>query len=191
MAGVSALRGPEPPGRQLGALGQRAELRPHHGGVLPLVHGALGEAAVGARDHPISPDDTGEVHESFGDGFGMLDHRGRVRDHARDQDLVVGQLDVLPDPPLVRVARRRRFDGVGLGLDPQHEVDDVLQREIALVRALPASPAEVVAHPVLGDTGQRVVQRVDVHRLRLSIVPERGSGDDHVPRLAEAGVVDL
>ena len=59
------------------------------------------------------------------------------------------------------------------------------------VRTLPAAPAEVVAHAVLGNAGQRVVESVEVARLHLAILLERGRRDQHVPRLTEARIVDL
>jgi len=79
----------------------------------------------------------------------VLDDRGGVGDDAGDEDLALGQLDVLPHAPLVRVAGRRRLHGIGLGLDHQQEVHDVPETEIVDVRPLPAAPAEVRIRPVL------------------------------------------
>src|SRR5262245_38080387 len=64
--------------------------------------------------------------------------------------------------PLVRVAWLGRFDGIRPGPDSQHEVDDVAQAEVVEMRSLPAPPAEVIAHAVLGNAGQGVVQGVDI-----------------------------
>ena len=51
------------------------------------------------------PTTLGVLHDAVGDQLRMLDEvRGRI-DHARDDDLAVRQLDVLPDLPLVPVAR--------------------------------------------------------------------------------------
>jgi hypothetical protein len=49
----------------------------------------------------------------------------------------------------------------------------------------------VVAHAVLGNAGQGVVEGVEVPGLRLSVLLERRSRDQHVPRLAQPGIVDL
>ena len=69
---------------------------------------SLREAAVGAGEHVLAADDTGEADEALRDELGMLDDVGVVRDHARDQLLALGQRHLLPHPPLVLVP------GVGL-----------------------------------------------------------------------------
>src|SRR5262249_41150576 len=79
----------------------------------------------------------------------------------------------------------------GLGLDPQQKVHDVPKAQIVDVRALPAAPAEVVAHSVLGDAGEGVIERVDVPGLHAPVVLERRLRNHHVPRFAEPGIVDL
>ena len=56
---------------------------------------------------------------------------------------------------------------------------------------LPASPAEVVAHTLLGNAGQGVIERVDVPGLHPPVLLERGRRNHHVPRFAEPGIVDL
>src|SRR5262249_11314860 len=119
--------------------------------MLPLVQGALGEPAIDPRDDTLAAHHSRKGHDALGDGLGMFHYRGRVRDDAGYQDLALRQLDVLPDSPFVRMARRRRFHGVGLSLDTEQEVHDVAEAQVVDMRTLPAAPAEVVAHSVLGD----------------------------------------
>ena len=74
-----------------------------------------------------------------------------------------GSFDVLPDAPFVLVRGVAGFDRVGAGVDLEHEVDDVGERDVGGVRPVPAAPADVVAHAVFRQAAQRVVQRLDAH----------------------------
>ena len=85
------------------------------------------------------------------DQLGMLDDVGRMADDARHDDLAVGQLDVLPQRPFVLVADIAGLEAVGLRVHLEDEIDDVLHRNVMRMRAVPAAPAEMVAHRVLGD----------------------------------------
>ena len=80
----------------------------------------------------------------------MLDHVGGVADHAGQDQLVVGQFDVVPHTPLVLVADVAGFKRIGLAVDRQHDVDDVAHRDVGGVRAVPAAPAQMEADAVLG-----------------------------------------
>src|SRR5580704_6112390 len=62
-----------------------------------------GEAAIGAGDDVLAPDDLGKPPDALGDRLGMLDEVRAVRDDAGDQQLAVRQLRLLPRPPLVLV----------------------------------------------------------------------------------------
>jgi hypothetical protein len=42
------------------------------------------------------------------------------------------------------------FDQVRLGIDTEHDIDDVAQRKIGGVRTVPATPADVIAHRSTG-----------------------------------------
>src|SRR6202040_2637820 len=65
-----------------------------------------GEAAIGAGDDVLAPDDLGKPPDALGDRLGMLDEVRAVRDDAGDQQqLAVRQLRLLPHPPLVLVPR--------------------------------------------------------------------------------------
>src|SRR5215470_15586173 len=82
---------PELPGRQPRALGHRLELGPGDLG-LDLVDRPRErrEAAVGARDDALAPDDLGVADEALGDQLRVLDEVGRRVEHARDDHAVVG-----------------------------------------------------------------------------------------------------
>src|SRR6266446_2366052 len=114
--------GPESPGRQRGALRQGLELGPHDGGMDAGRKGTLGEAAVGARQHVLPPDQSGIGHDAPGNQFRVLDDVGRMGDHARDEDLAVWQLDIFPHLPLVLMAWIGGFHTVGISAHPQHDV---------------------------------------------------------------------
>ena len=74
---------------------------------------AAAKAAIGAGDDILPADDVGVAHDPVGDDLGMFDDVGRVADDARDEQLAVGQLDVLPDAPFVLMADIARFDRIG------------------------------------------------------------------------------
>ena len=75
------------------AFGQGFQLRPHDGGMDAARERALREAAIGAADHVVAPDDPGKPYDALGDEFWMLDDIGGVTDHPRDQDLARSELD--------------------------------------------------------------------------------------------------
>ena len=91
--------------------------------------------------------------------------------------LPVGQLHVLEQRPLVRVARVRRLEGDAGRPGLEHDVDDVGERHVVVVRALVVAPADVHAQLLGRDVAQRVVQRRDVHLARA-----RGSRRGRRPR---------
>ena len=95
------------------------------------------------------PTTFGEAEDALGDQLRMLDDVGGMADDARQDQLVVGQLDVLPHLPLVLVADIAGLERVGLSVDRQHDVDDVAHRDVGRVRPVPAAPAEVKADAVL------------------------------------------
>ena len=74
---------------------------------------ALGEAAIGAGDDVLAPDQPGEAHDALGHQLGMLDDVGGVADDAGDQHLARRQLDAFPHPPFMLVARIGALDDIG------------------------------------------------------------------------------
>ena len=65
-----------------------------------------------------------------------------------------GSLALLPHRPFVLVARVGLLDAVGADVHLQQQVDDVLQRHVEGVRAVPASPADVIARALRRDAAQ-------------------------------------
>jgi hypothetical protein len=151
----------------------------------------LGEPAVGARHDPVPADELRQAHDALRHELGMLDHVGGVADHPRREHLALGQSHALPHAPFVLVARVRALDEIGPRLDLEHQVDDVLERHVGHVRAGPASPADVIAHPLLGDAGERVVDRLDVHRHPVAVVGEARRRHHPVVGDRETRVVEL
>ena len=131
--------------RQPRAFGQRFQLRPHNRGMHPPVERALREAAIGARDHVLAPQEFRVTHNALGHQFGMLDDIRRVADDAGDQNLPVRQFHILPDFPFVLVARIGAFDQERADIRLHQNVHDVLQRHVGGVRPGPASPAHMIA----------------------------------------------
>ena len=150
----------------------------------------LGEAAVRAGDDVLAPDQCSEPHDPVGDQARVLDRGDVVSDDAGDQDLPVPELRRLPDAPLVLVARVGRLDRVRAGLHLQDQVDQLLQRRVGDVRHVPASEADVVAHPVLRDPLQRVVESVDPKLAPSSVVLGTGL-HQVVVHVRQHGVVHL
>ncbi len=92
---------------------QRIELRPHDARMHPAVEWALGEAAIGAGEDVLAPDQFGEPHDAFGDQFRMFDHVGGVADDAGNEHFVFWQFCVFPHSPFVLVSRIGAFDDEG------------------------------------------------------------------------------
>src|SRR5262249_37479149 len=118
------------------AVGKRLQLRPRN-----LRMDAESQAAIGAGNDVLTTNEAREAHDAVGDELGMLDDIGRVADDTRDENLARGQRRRLPELPLVLVARVGRLDRVGTRLDSQHEIKNVLERQIVRVRPVPAAPA--------------------------------------------------
>src|SRR5688572_8976601 len=120
---------------------------------------ATTEATVGARDDVLGSNHGRVALDALRHDLRMFYHVRRVRDDARDEDLAIWQLGVLPDDPFVLVAGVRAFDQVALRVDHEHYVDELLELDVEGVRAVPATPAEVIAHAVLRQPFEGVVQR--------------------------------
>jgi hypothetical protein len=78
----------------------------------------------------------------------MLDEVSRMGDHAWDKDLAVRELDILPDLPLVLMARVGGFHTVGVSMHSQHNVHNVPQWHIGDMGPMPASPTQVIPYAV-------------------------------------------
>ena len=138
------------------------------------------------------PDELRDAHEALGDEFGMLDDVGVMGDDAGDQHASLGQADVLPQRPLVLVARVGLLDQVVAGGDLEYEIDDVGERRVEGVGTVPAAPADVVAHPFAGQPAKRVVERLDPQLGPAAVVRERSPGRQNgVAFVHQHGIVDL
>ena len=99
---------PELAAGQRGPLRQRLELRPGD-----LRMDAAAQPAIGRGDDPLPADEIGKAQDALGDQLRVLDHVGGVADDAGQDQLVVGQLDLLPDLPLMLVADIAGLERVG------------------------------------------------------------------------------
>ena len=114
-----------------------------------------------------------------------------MADDPWQDDLVGRQFDVLPDPPLVFVPDIAGLEGVGPGIDGEHDLDDVAHRNVSRVRPVPAAPAQMKADALLRQTAQRMVQCFDPHHREFLVVFDRGLGIDHVPARRGRRIVEL
>src|SRR5215472_14081200 len=147
---------PELAARQDRPLYQRVQLCPRNVWV-----NATAETTVGRGDHPFPAHQIGEAEDSLRDQLWMLDHIGGMADDTRQHQLVVGQLYLLPDLPLMLVTNIAGFERIRLGLDRQHDRDDVPHRDIGHVRTVPATPAQVEPNAILRQAADRMVERLD------------------------------
>src|SRR5262245_54861419 len=91
---------------EIGALAQRLELLPDHGGVhLGAIERLRGEAAIRGGDHVLAPDQLGVAQDALGNQLGMLHDVAGVGDHAGAEHLAGGNLDALEQVIFVLVAR--------------------------------------------------------------------------------------
>jgi len=90
------------------------------------------ETAVGAGDDIFAANYLGIPHDPVGDELRMLEHVGRVTDHARNHNLVRRHLQVAPDLLFVLVADVACFNGITLSIDHQQQIYDSLQLESVL-----------------------------------------------------------
>ena len=84
------------------------------------------------RSGPTTLDETSD---SFGHRFWMLDIGAAGINHARNQDGIRGQIDLLPYFPLVGVAWIGGFKGERARAYLDHHVDEVLELAVAMVGA--------------------------------------------------------
>src|ERR1700678_388616 len=96
------------------------------------------ETAIGARDYILAADGVRVSEDAIGHESRMLDDVGGMADDAGNEDLAVRQFDFPPKLVLVLVPDVAGLDGIGLGLDPEHHVNDVAKRDVCGVRAVPA-----------------------------------------------------
>mmetsp|Transcript_122605 Transcript_122605/g.381675 ORF Transcript_122605/g.381675 Transcript_122605/m.381675 type:complete len:381 (+) Transcript_122605:196-1338(+) len=184
-------RGHGLPSCDLGSLHHRPHLPPDE--LLRHVHGARGggEAAVRAGHDPLHAEGTHVVQDPLGHKPRVLDVRGGSVQHPRKQDLVLGELHLVEDFPLVRVAGVASLQGQELGLGLEDDVSDVRQRHVRIVRPGIVPPADVDPALLRGDVRQSLVQDLDVE---LGGLPELLHGlvlELRVPAHGEVWAVHL
>ena len=112
-------------------------------------------------------------------------------DHARDEHLAGRQLHALEHRPFVGVARIGGLERDRARPRREHDVDDVGERHVAMMRTLVVAPAQMHAQLLGRDVGERVVERLDVQRGALAEFVEVEVGVLDVPAHGEVGTVDL
>src|SRR5262249_18494890 len=101
--------------RDLRALGQGREFRPHDARVHLLRAGEARKAAIAAGDDALAAHHLRKPADALGNQLRMLDQDRRVADHPRNEALVLWKLCRLPNLPFVLMAWVGRFEGVGAG----------------------------------------------------------------------------
>ena len=91
----------------------------------------------------------------------------------------------------MRVAWVRRLDEIGVRLGLPHQVDDVGERHVAMMRAGIVAPAHVHAQLLRGDVAHGVVQRLDVNLEDLAEFGEARVLIMDVAAHREIGAVEL
>src|SRR5215471_9189809 len=129
----------------MSAFHQRPQLEPHDIRIDSEVGGAAGEPAIGARYQVLAPHYACPSLDSLGDQLGMLDEVGDRVDDTRYQHLVRRELAPLEHPPFMLVAWIARFEHNSRRARLEHDVDDVLEFNIVIVRALVVAPAQMHA----------------------------------------------
>src|ERR1700686_4101270 len=110
--------------------------------------GEAGHDAIGAAADVFAPDRLGEAADALGDQFRVLDDVRGMGDDPGDDRLALGQPHLGPDLPLVLVARVGGLEGIGAGVDPQHDVNEVPQLHVVHARPDIDAVAGVVADAV-------------------------------------------
>src|SRR5919204_6254775 len=132
---ISSSSRPQPPRGEVGALAQRAQLRPHDALLDQLRARERAEAAVDARDDARAiADRLGGGHDAIRDRLGMLDDGGRRIHDAGHEQHPVGQRMTAKRLELVLVARARQRQRQRADLRAVDDRQQWLQRHVVGVR---------------------------------------------------------
>ncbi len=82
-------------------------------------------------------------------------------DDTGNENFAVGQLDVLPHLPFVLVPRVSGFERIGLRANFEDEINQRLEGHVRRVRSVPAAPAHVIAHSILRNSGERMIEQLN------------------------------
>src|SRR5580765_456352 len=92
----------------------------------------------------------------------MFDEISGVVDHPGEENFSLRQLYLLPNLPFMAMARVGRFDGDSRDVGFKHDIDDIAQCDVAVVRAFVVAPANVDAHLFGWDRLERVIETFDM-----------------------------
>src|SRR5256885_8931235 len=137
----SLISRPEPPGRDGGALWERAEFGPDDIRIRTARSDMNAEAAVDAGHDVVAADEVCIPLDALRDELRMLDVVGLAFDDARYQHFAFRHLDRFEHGPLMGVARVRRLELDRVRLRLPHDINDVLKRHVAVVRTGIVAPA--------------------------------------------------
>src|SRR5579864_3038692 len=122
--------------------------------------GVLRKPTIRSGDHVFASNQFCVTNDPIGDQTWVLDRCQMVRHDSRNQDLARRQPTALPDAPLVLVPRIGGFDRIRSGANLHDEIDDLLQWSIRDVRHMPTAEAHVIAHAILRNALQRMIERL-------------------------------
>jgi hypothetical protein len=89
-----------------------------------MVH-SRADAAVRAGNDIFFSHQPGKIHEAIRNRLRMFYEVAIVSRNSGNQYLAVRKFDLLPDAPLMLVARIGRLDGISARADRQNEIDDI------------------------------------------------------------------
>src|SRR5262245_12240816 len=140
---------PECRGRQASTFGHGAQLGPDNLRFNLICRPGKGaKAAISPGNDVLLAHDFGIAHQSLCHQLRMLDKVSGGVQHPGDEDLIPGWLDIPEHRPLVFVAGIGAFKGDGLGARLQHNMQNILERNVAVMRPFVVAPAQVQAKPV-------------------------------------------
>src|SRR5690606_27244359 len=147
---------------EIRACPQVRELFPCDCGIDLAVAGKGAEAAIRAGDDAILAHYLRKAFDALCDQFGRLDIVGTGVDQARREDAIAAEFRFGPDSPFVLVPRIGGLEQQGGWFRAQHHVDNLLQRNVVIVRAFVIAPAQMHAHLLRRNISGRSIERFDI-----------------------------
>src|ERR1700746_1033180 len=118
-------------------------------------------------------DRRGYAFEPVVDRFGVLDKVGQAVDYSGDQDLVVGQRQLLENVMIMCGARGGEREEEAADISLLDDRQDIGERHIAIVRTLVIAPADMQTHLIPRNVVERGVDRRDDALNKAEKVAER------------------
>ena len=120
--------------------------------------------------------------------FGMLDEVGDRVDYAGNHHLARRQLHLLKDLPFMLMARIARLQNDSRRTRLEHDVDDLPQLDIVMMRALVVAPAQMHPHRLGRDAGHSAIERLHAQLRGLAELPRGQLANPFWPRaIARSG----